>query len=401
MRRIALSTQGLIGKNRFGRKTSGVLNAIEHLGYIQIDTISVIERAHHHVLWSRVPGYQQSDIENLLLSKQIFEYWSHAAAYLPMRDFRYTLPKKNAIKRGEVHWFRRPEKKLMQYILDRINAEGPLMAREFETEKKSNSPGWWDWKPAKRALEQLFMQGDLMAVRRSGFQKVYDLTERVLPPTVNTCEPGIEEYADFLVKNFLRANGFATQKSFTYLRRGVELRNAVAQAIDHGLESGTFILLNQSHSKKSERCILDAKWLNTPNANHRKPPPRLKLISPFDNAIIQRDRTRDVHDFNYQIECYTPAPKRKYGYFTLPILYRDEFVGRVDCKAHRKTGLLEIISLFIEQAPRIEKSRAMDVFIAELGLALRSFAAFNACDSIKINKVSPGNWKKPIATLFK
>jgi len=404
LRRLALAKQGLIGRNGFGSKTAGVLKAIEHLGYIQIDTISVVERAHHHILWSRVPGYQSTDLDKLLKQKHIFEYWSHAAAYLPMRDFRFTLPRKNAIKQGEVHWFRNLDKKLLKRTLARIQDEGPLRARDFEHTRKTSSQGWWDWKPAKRALEQLFMQGDLMAVERAGFQKVYDLTERVLPDSVDTKEPNVEEYARYLVDSYLRANGFATLKAVAYLRRSSELRKAIAQTVAEGIESGELIDLGvlprstgKSEKTKRSASSADRFFIHAPLTQANlisRPRVVLKLLSPFDNLLIQRDRALNVHAFDYQIECYVPAAKRRYGYFSLPLLYGDVLVGRVDCKAHRKIRQLEVINLVVEQ--KLNMEQALPVFQS----GLRSFAYFNGCETIKISKVSPASWKKPIVQLF-
>ena len=398
LRRLALSTQGLIGRNGFGSKTPGVLNAIEHLGYIQIDTISVVERAHHHVLWSRVPGFKLDDLDKLLKQRHIFEYWAHAAAFLPMQDFRFSLPRKKAIKQGEVHWFRNMDKKLLKRTLDRIRNEGPLRARDFEHTRKTSSQGWWDWKPAKRALEQLFMQGDLMVVERAGFQKVYDLTERVLPDHVDTSEPDMEAYASFLVNSYLRANGFGTLKAITYLRRSSDLRKAITRVVEHGIEAGELIdlgTLSSSLSRagaKTERFFIQASFAN---ANRiARPRAVLKLLSPFDNLIIQRDRALKVHAFDYQIECYVPAAKRKYGYFSLPLLYGDTLAGRVDCKAHRKIRELEIVNLVVDQTLDLEE--ALPVFQN----GLRSFAEFNNCETITVSKVSPKSWTQPITRLF-
>ena len=408
LRRLALARQGLIGRNGFGSKTAGVLKTIEHLGYIQIDTISVVERAHHHVLWSRVPGYKRDDLDKLLKKRQIFEYWSHAAAFLPMQDFRFSLPRKKAIKQGEVHWFRNLDKKLLKRTLDRIRNEGPLRARDFEHTRKTSSQGWWDWKPAKRALEQLFMQGDLMAVERAGFQKVYDLTERVLPDHVDTSEPDMEEYASFLVNSYLRANGFGTLKAITYLRRSSNLRKAITQTVAHGIEAGELIdlgTLSDSLSRtggtfgntktgayKNDRFFVQASFASANRIS--RPRAALKLLSPFDNLIIQRDRALKVHAFDYQIECYVPAAKRKYGYFSLPLLYGDVLAGRVDCKAHRKIRELEIINLVVDQTLDLEE--ALPVFQN----GLRSFAEFNSCETITVSKVSPKSWTLPITRLF-
>ena len=152
LRRIALDCQGLLRTEAFGRGRAATLRAIEQLGYIQIDTISVVERAHHHVLWSRVPNYRADFLDRLMQDRQIFEYWFHAAAWLPMRDYRYALPRMEQMN-GDRSWFPSSDPKLLRDILRRIETEGPQRARDFEDTRRSGS-GWWDWKPAKQALEQ-------------------------------------------------------------------------------------------------------------------------------------------------------------------------------------------------------------------------------------------------------
>jgi uncharacterized protein YcaQ len=204
-RKLVLLSQRLPPAKPVGQATAATLSAIEHLGYVQIDTISVIQRAHHHTLWNRNPRYEPSQLDQLIAAKQVFEYWSHAAAYLPMRDYRFSLFRKQAIASGDQeHWYERDER-LMKSVLKRIADDGPLMAKDFEhTGKKT---GEWKRKPAKKALENLFMQGDLMAPRRVNFHKVYDLTERVVPAGTDTTAPTRPESCErstSAVKNIMR-----------------------------------------------------------------------------------------------------------------------------------------------------------------------------------------------------
>jgi len=212
-RKLALLSQRLPPVRQTGKALAATLSAIENLGYIQIDTISAIQRAHHHTLWNRNPRYKPFHLNQLLADKQVFEYWSHAAAYLPMSDYRYSLPRKQAIANGDQdHWYERDEQ-LMKSVLKRIAAEGALMAKDFgHTGKKT---GEWNSKPAKRALEYLFMQGALMVPFRVNFHKVYDLTERVLPEETDTTLPNPKEYARFLVIRYLQANGLGRSGEIT------------------------------------------------------------------------------------------------------------------------------------------------------------------------------------------
>ena len=334
LRRIALNQQGLLRANYFGRGKQATLRAIERLGYVQIDTISVVERAHHHVLWSRVPNYRAKFLAQLVSERKVFEYWFHAASWLPMSDYRFALPRMSQMN-GERSWFKNCDQKLVRRILKRVESEGPLRARDF-ADARHSSKGWWEWKPAKQALEQLFMQGQLMVCARQGFQKVYDLPERVLPEWVNTSPPGVEEYASHLIQRTLQAHGFANLKSMTYLRKGKGLRDAIKQQLSLGLENRSLTMVDLG---ANSIVYIDPELLETRAPRSYAQP---RILSPFDNAIIQRHRGREVFAFDFQIECYLPGPKRQYGYFCLPIMYRDRFVGRIDCKAHRKAKLLEV-----------------------------------------------------------
>jgi uncharacterized protein YcaQ len=370
LRRIALDRQGLLKTDHFGRGKQATLRTIEHLGYIQIDTISVVERAHHHVLWSRVSNYQPKFLEQLVRERKVFEYWFHAASWLPMRDYRFALPRMSAVD-GDRGWFKNFDKKLNQLILERIAAEGPLRARDFEDTREGKKE-WWDWKPAKQALEQLFMQGELMVTGREGFQKVYDLPERILPDWVDTRHPDMQEFSAHLIDTTLRAHGFATQKSMAYLRKGKALRDAINTQLAARVDAG---LLTTLKLKRGDLVYINPEMLETRAPRSQS---QVRILSPFDNAVIQRQRGRDIFGFDYQIECYVPEPKRQYGYFCLPVLYRDGFVGRIDCKAHRSSGTFEIKAMHIE-------SQVDGEFAEAFNRALSYFVEFNACGETRLS----------------
>jgi uncharacterized protein YcaQ len=269
---------------------------------------------------------------------------------------------------GERHWFKGSDRKLMREILARIAVDGPLRTRDFEDARAGNS-GWWDWKPAKQALEQLFMQGELMVSAREGFQKVYDLPERVLPGWVDTSTPSLDEFAAHLIDTSLRAHGFVTLVSVTYLRKGQALRDAVKQQLQSRIDAG---LLIQQTLGNNCSVYIDPERLET---RAPRSVAQVRILSPFDNLVIQRQRCREVFAFDYQIECYVPEPQRQFGYFCLPLLYRDRLVGRIDCKAHRAQARLEVKSIHIE--------RPVGEDFAELmSAALKSFASFNGCEQI-------------------
>ncbi len=390
LRRIALASQGLLQKQAFGRGRKAALRAIQHLGYVQIDTISVVERAHHHVFQSRVPGFDPAWTNRMLRERDIFEYWTHAAAFIPIEDFRFSLPYKHALKSGRIHWYRTRDKKLMGELLGRIKSDGPLRSRDLENNTGKKRAGWWDWKPAKKALEQLYMEGELMVSDREGFQKTYDLAERVLPSHINSTMPSMEEFAAHLLEQQLRCHGLVSLKGLTYLRRNNELRAAVKGLLEEGVSEKKLevIKLDNGELFYMEAGGLEKKLPRTTS--------RVRILSPFDNSLIQRERLQAIFNFDYQLECYLPEKKRKYGYFSLPILYRDSFVGRMDCKAHRQSRLFEIKSLHL-QDDSLDDGVLTDSLVEELG----DFAGFQNCDSVKLGKVSPKNLANPLRARLK
>ncbi len=374
-RRLFLERQGLLYRNTFGHGKQAVARAIDRIAWLQIDTISVVLRAHEHILTSRVENHAPVMLHRLhSRDRFLFEYWSHAAAYLPMSDYRFCLPVMEGSRK-----VRPPDRKLAPEILRRIETEGPLSSRDFESPAGRKSTGWWDWKPAKRTLEQLFLCGDLMVSHRAGFQKVYDLRERILPPTLDTRMPTMQEWCTHLVKRMIQALGIASEYDIGYasgsIRRlsGHQLKPGLRQAINRLVEEG-------------EICAVDVEGTRCYSTDHclARLPLRLgkrevRILSPFDNLLINRRRTLTLFGFDYQLECYVPAAKRKFGYFCLPLLYGDELVGRMDAKAHRKDRVLQINGLFLEPDLHVH-----DGFGHALAKGIQRFAAANDCTAIRL-----------------
>ncbi|GIU50847.1 winged helix-turn-helix domain-containing protein [Shewanella sp. KT0246] len=372
-RKLVLLSQGFPVKSSKNTANSASLAVIERLGYVQIDTISVVQRAHHHTLWTRNPHYQLDHIDTLIADKKVFEYWSHAAAYLPMQDYRFSLPRKNALKAGEQqHWFNK-NLPLMAEVMSRIEAEGPLMAKDFVSKGLKNNG--WGASPTKQALENLYMQGDLMITERRNFHKVYDLTQRVLPKNIDDSVPTAQEHGRFLVLRFLRAQGFGTLAEIIYLLKHVKAH--ASAAIDELYHSGEIdkVLINgvEYYACHDVLALL----------NRRVNKQQLKILSPFDNLLIQRKRANAIFDFDYLLECYVPAAKRQFGYFCLPIMWNATLVARADCKAEKRTGTLYVIHLILE--PSIKE---LSEFMTELESQLQEFAHFNMCERYIIQKVS-------------
>jgi uncharacterized protein YcaQ len=374
-RRLALKSQLLDGDAGLPPGREGALRCVERLGYVQIDTVNVIERAHHHVLWTRVPGYRPEHLGALLAGdRKVFEYWGHAMCYLPMVDFRFYLEKMRTFPAWASWQARFLEKhaRLMEEVYARIRDEGPLAARDFGGTARSK--GWWEWKPAKIALDLLFSQGRLMVDRREYFMRYYDLTERVLPDWVDTTLPDEDERELFFTRRALAAHGLADPNDVRlHLRRSPKKRKYLNRLVEEG-EAVPVRVEDLGAEFFALREVLDGM--------DDAPLEGLHLVSPFDNLVILRDRVKRLFGFAYALECYKPPAKRERGYFALPILWGEGFVGRVDTKADRKAGKLLVQGLWWEEGVRVGEELK-----SALRAKLEELAAFNGCGEVVGRKV--------------
>lgn len=371
-KKIILHAAGLSKRGQFGRGPEAVYKMIDHLGFLQIDTIYVVERAHHHSIATRVPDYEIDWLEDLQRDGRIFEFWTYAAGYIPMHQFRFSLPVKESFLAR-----RKPltqiEINLMNKIMNQVSREGPVRARDFENDRVTKSSGWWDWRPSKVALERLHLEGKLMTVRGKDFEKVYDLTENIIPGDIDTSAPAEEEYAQHLIRTSLKALGIGYLKDIAF--RGRYVKNLVKTELPKLVETGEVCEVKIEGVKNSPLYML---------AEYKSKKISLAgdafILSPFDVLNVLRHRLKDFFDFDYQVECFVPGPKRKYGYFSLPVLVGDTFVARMDSKANRKQGELTINNL------HVEKVKFTKPMIAKIADAIRDFAEFNGCEKITIAK---------------
>ncbi len=371
-RKIILHAAGLSKRAQFGKGKEAVYKLIDHLGFLQIDTIHVVERAHHHAIASRVPDYKPEWLEQLQADGRIFEFWTYAAGYMPMHSFRFSLPvKESFLSRRKP--LTQAEINLMKKVLSRISREGPLMARDFENDRVKKSSGWWDWRPSKLALERMHLDGRLMTIRRKDFQKVYDLPENVIRGDVDTTMPTSEEFAKHVIRRTLKALGIAYLKDIVYNSRYV--KSSVKEELERLVAAGEICSVEVIGLKNQPLYMLSEyksrKIGLTGDAF---------ILSPFDALNVYRHRLRNFFDFDYQVECFVPLPKRKYGYFSLPVLIGDTFVARMDSKANRKERMLTIHNLHFES---IKLSKPMVVKVCH---AIKTFAKFNQCEAIAIKK---------------
>jgi uncharacterized protein YcaQ len=341
--------------------------ALERLGYVQIDTISVVERAHHHILWSRDREYRPLVLPVLEKApRRAFEYWAHAAAYLPMSDYRYCLPRMRRIAADGHEWFN-SDRRVEEWVRDRIRAEGPLRSQDFES-NGARGP-WWDWKPAKTALEYLFQSGELMVAARPGFQKLYDLAERVLPPGTDTSFPPEEEMGDWYVRRAASALGVFSLRDIAYQRK--DATSGIAGALDRACEAGALMPCSVQGGKSWCDSGLLAGYADCGDDR------QVRILSPFDNLVIDRKRTSRIFGLVYTLECYVPAARRKFGYFALPVFYQDRPVGLLDCKADRKNAVLRVSRAGFDWGA--DPAGGPDAFGTSFEEELKAFAEFNGC----------------------
>ncbi len=367
----------------------GTLSIIKKLGYIQIDTIHIIERAHHLTLRSRISDYKCSFLSDLQSKdRRIFEYWAHAASIVPMNDYRFYLShmeKNRHPRKGSwLQQWSQKHAKLIKRVYERIEKEGALSAADFKDVPGRKRGPWWDWKPAKTALEVLFWQGKLMVKERRNFRRIYDLTARVLPRAIDTRKPSLEEEKCFFVRRALQSLGIATKQDINHY---IEISGNLDPWIRAMEQRNHVVPVRVSHAKNQYYMLA-----NTKIPTIFKEQPIVHLLSPFDNAIILRKRIEELFDFSYALECYKPRAKRKYGYFSLPILNRTHFVGRIDPKADRNTNTLLINNLYFENENILKKEFPV-LFASEL----RRFAQFNGCPHIAFADTVPCK----LRTIFK
>jgi uncharacterized protein len=387
VRAIVLRSQGLADQESpFGLGKAAVLEAIQHLGYVQVDAVSVIQRAHHHVLWSRVPNYQPEMLHELQSpDAAVFEYWNHAASYLPMADFRFSLPLMRK-HRHEFHWSDdTPElRKSMRRLVTMIRKNGALKLSDVPS--AGSTSGWFNAAPSKierRALHELWMRGDIMIRSRRGVEKIFDLPSRILPAGTERALPSKREAAEFHLLRNLRALGVAAAQELNYLQdagSGGESRIALAKLV----KLKKVVEVQVAGFAKLRLFAL-------PEALELKallPKQIVRFLSPFDNLTIQRRRLKWLFEFDYTVEIYVPPEKRKYGYFVLPILWGDHLIGRMDVKALRAERQLIIHHLIFEPS-----FRDWNVVKSSFAEALMHFTRFQQCDGWKITRVEPEGYR--------
>ena len=384
-RTLHLAAQGLLTPPRRKAVKADVLDAIRRMAQLQIDTIHVVARSPYLVLFSRLGAYPQQWLDEHLAEGKLFEYWSHEACFVPTED--YGLLRHRMLDPSGMGWkyaaeWHKKHRKDIDKLLAHIRATGPVRSADFAREAGTGN-GWWDWKPEKRHLEVLFAIGQLMVAERRNFHRVYDLTERVLPDWDDARDlPPRETVTEEALRRTCRALGVVRADWVAdYYRLPRRPYRDELQAL---ADRGELIPVQVEGWKQDTFVHHEFAPMIDDAANGKLASTVTTVLSPFDPVVWDRKRAAALFDFDYAIECYTPAAKRKYGYFVLPLLSRGRLVGRVDAKAHRGTGVFELKSLHIEPGVRLSARLAGD-----LRRALQRCADWHGTPQLEIASAPP------------
>lgn len=387
VRDLALRAQVLAQNSERAPRRHDVLEAVKRVGWLQIDTLQVVRRSQELVLWSRLGFYDADDLARLAYDGQdrhLFEGWQHAACFLPLADYRFQLPAKRANRRSWGRMGSAKNRELVKAVLARIEREGPMRAGDFDYDGPRRG-SWWDWKPAKRALELLVNRGDLMVSARVNFQRVYNLTDRVLPDWTDITEPTQEQTLRHLLERSILALGacrLAQIPDYAHLKR-----REVGSALEAMVEDGTIvqIVARMNDGTADELAV------------HRDNLPALEraadgelqsivttFLSPFDSLFWAKGRDEDLWSFRSILEAYKPEPTRIWGYFCMPILDQGDLIGRFDPVLDRRTGTLRLKVLYLED--HVDPDEAL---MERLAGAMRDFMKFHSARDLVVDRSVP------------
>ena len=383
-RRLFLHRHAL-GEPASGPARGDDLRAVIHrLGFVQIDSINTVRRAHHMILHARRHAYRPNYLHPLLeRDRTLFEHWTHDAAIIPTEFFGHW---RLRFERNEItlraHWKkrRREFEARIGPVLDQIRAHGPVSSADVGSGESRSSGGWWDWHPSKTALEYLWHTGQVMVTRRQGFRKLYDLTDRVLPAAALAHVPRAHDSIDWACGAALDRLGFATSGEIAGFWAKVTPAEARAWCA-HALKVGELTEIDVCGMDGSHRPHFARPDVIAAASEAPDPPETVRILSPFDPALRDRARTRRLFDFDYRIEVFVPKAQRKYGYYVFPVLQGARLIGRIDMKCERKDDVLAVTAFWPEARVAIGKNR-----LARLDSAIARTAAFAGVSEIRYAK---------------
>ncbi len=386
-RAVMLAAQGLDGPPAVPATKGDVLAVIRRMHLLQIDTIHVVARSPYLVLWSRLGDYPPEWLDELLAEGALFEYWAHAMCFLPIED--YPLYRRRMLdamqqQRRPMRWalaFLDENPAVVALVREQLRQYGEARSADFDNTSRP-AGGWWSWKAEKDALEALFLVGEVMIARRQSLQRVYAPRERVLPNWDVVDPPSSETLCRIQHLRAVQALGVALPAWVPdYFR---QLKSGVAKHLQRLADEGALLTVTVDGLDGPAYVHPDNLGLLERAAAGTLEPTLTTLLSPFDPLVWDRDRASQLFGFDYRIECYTPAAKRRYGYFSLPILHRGQLVGRLDPKAHRAQGVFEVKALHLE--PGVAPSQRL---ITDLADALRRLALWHATPEVVVRRSDP------------
>lgn len=385
-RNLFLHRQGL-GDSPTGMLTQGaLLDLIVELGFVQVDSIKTVERAHHMILRSRRDAYRPHLLQTLLEEeRRLFENWTHDASIIPSVFYpywrrRFKREAESLLTRWRMNRREGFESELKK-VVRHVKKHGPVMARELKAKGKhateAASGGWWDWHPSKTALEYLWRTGKLAVCGRQGFQKVYDLAERVLPDSAYTQRVSDRQFVNWACASALDRLGTATVSEITQFWGALAPEEGKAWCQRQPRTQLMTVKVESANGAPPRTSYIRPQTFEA-LSSLRDVPERLRIISPFDPVVRDRKRCERLFDFEFRIEVFVPAPKRRYGYYVFPLLERNSFVGRVDIKADRERDALVVLGLWPEAAVTWTPARAKGLD-AELNRIRRYLSLGDIC----------------------
>lgn len=379
-RRLFLDRHALAGPPVGPAKGEALAALIDRIGFVQLDSISTVERAHNMILWSRRGSFRPEALARLHdRDRALWEHVTHDASVLPMAVFghwkhRFARDRDRLVERW-TGWQKPGFHEKFDEVLKRVADGGPVSSADVGEDEARSRGGWWEWHPSKAALEYLWRVGDLSVSRRDNFRKVYDLTERVIPAAARAFSPTVEETVDWACRSALDRLGFATSGELAAYWAAISPIEAKVW-VQESLARGEVVEVGVEGADGSIRKAL--AWPETLAEVPPEPPSRLRILSPFDPALRDRKRAEHLFGFRYRIEIFVPEPKRVFGYYVFPVLEGARIVGRIDAKAFRDAGVLRVAAYWPEPGQKIGVQRK-----ARLEAELERLARFAGCERVE------------------
>lgn len=393
-RRLFLDRHALIEPPTGPARGADLLALIRRLGFVQVDSVNTVERAHHMILWSRRQSYRPANLTPLLeRDRLLFEHWTHDASVIPTEFFGHWKLRfardARSIKERWTGWQGEAFHDRIEDVLAHVRATGPVGSGDVGGDEARAGGGWWNWHPSKTALEYLWHTGEISVCHRRNFAKQFDLTERVHPAEHAEPAPSEAETIDWACNAALDRLGFATSGDLAAFWATVGPEEAKAWCAAAQKRGAIVEIAVEGADGRTRRCYARPDILEVA-ATVAEPANRVRILSPFDPALRDRTRAERLFGFVYRIEIFVPEPKRRYGYYVFPVMERDRIIGRIDAKAIRAEGRLAVRAFWPEPGVAMGAGRR-----ARLEAELGRLARFAGCAEVAL---SPG-WLRPAGTL--